>query len=194
MRVDTVGLVSVHGPSGTISGAALGGRRARVAIVALAFADGPLPAERLASMIWAGNPPPSWNAALRGVIRALRTAVAPIGVGAQQLVSTVPTGYVLGPGVVTDVGAAREAIGEATRLLAGGRFREAASSAAAAARLDGAALLADEDLEWLDPYRAAITQTRMRALAALAEAASGLGDTVASVEHAQAAVALSPMD
>jgi hypothetical protein len=29
MRVDTVGLVAVHGPGGTISGAALGGRRAR---------------------------------------------------------------------------------------------------------------------------------------------------------------------
>jgi predicted ATPase/DNA-binding SARP family transcriptional activator len=194
MRVDTVGLVAVHGPSGTVSGAALGGRRARVAMVALAFADGPLSAERLATMIWAGDPPPSWHAALRGVVRSLRTAVGLVGVGTQQLISTVPTGYVLGSGVVTDVAAARESLGEAVRLLGDGRFREAAESAAPAARLDGTALLGDEDLGWLDPYRAAIAQTRMRALAVLAEAADGLGDSAAAVGYAQSAVVFNPMD
>ena len=194
MRVDVVGPVAVHGPSGTIAGSALGGRRVRVAIVALALAEGPISAERLATMIWAGNPPPSWGAALRGVIRALRTAVAPIGIGPQQLVATVPAGYVLADGVTTDVGAAREAVAEANRLIADGRHRAAADVVAPASRLDGTALLGDEDLEWLDPHRAGVTQTRMRALAALSEALAGVGDHAAAIEHAQAAVALSPLD
>ncbi len=49
----------------SMSGQALGGRRARVALVALALAEGPVPADRLAAVIWADDLPATWPAALR---------------------------------------------------------------------------------------------------------------------------------
>ncbi len=65
MRVDVLGVVAVHGrrdagndagndtgddTETVIAGAALGGRRARLVLVALAVAGGPVPAERLAQV------------------------------------------------------------------------------------------------------------------------------------------------
>src|SRR6185437_671437 len=82
---------------------ALGGRRARVALVALALAGGPLAAARLAEIIWAGQAPPTWPAALRGSIRSLRQALAAIGAGGQQVITTTPSGYGLAAGVTVDV-------------------------------------------------------------------------------------------
>lgn len=193
-RVDLLGTVAVHGPGGMVTGLALGGRRVRVALAALALADGPIAAERLAEIVWAGDPPPSWPAALRGVIRALRTAATPAGLGDQRLVATVPTGYVLAPGVTTDVAAAREAVREATRLLGEGRWRAAADAAASAGTLDGSALLVGEDLDWLAPHREAATRTRMRALDVRSTAAASLGEHAVAVEHARTAVRLRPLD
>ncbi len=89
-----------------VSGAALGGRRARVALVALALAEHPIPAERLADIVWANHPPPTWQPALRGVVRALRTALLPIGLGEQHLITTEPAGYALATGTQTDIGLA----------------------------------------------------------------------------------------
>ena len=68
VRISVFGTVTVTGSGGTtIGGRALGGRRARLALVALALSAGPLPADRLAAIIWPEQQPPTWQAALRGV-------------------------------------------------------------------------------------------------------------------------------
>jgi hypothetical protein len=48
----------------TVSGMALGGRRARVALTALALAENQLTAGQLAAVVWADQPPATWQAAV----------------------------------------------------------------------------------------------------------------------------------
>src|ERR1700722_11766802 len=75
LRVEVIGAGAVRRADAAVAGLELGGRRARVALAALALTDGPVPADRLAALIWSNAPPPTWPAALRGVIRSLRTAL-----------------------------------------------------------------------------------------------------------------------
>ena len=72
VRIDILGTPAVTGRAGTVTGAGLGGRRALVALVALALEPSGVTSDRLAEMIWAGDRPATWQAALRGVIRGLR--------------------------------------------------------------------------------------------------------------------------
>src|ERR1700760_3730670 len=101
MRVDVLGPVAVRDGGTAVTGHALGGRRARLLLVALAVADGPVTAERLAAVIWGAARPPTWPVALRGVVRGLRAVAGEIAghTGAQPLIVTVPSGYQLAPGV-----------------------------------------------------------------------------------------------
>ena len=78
-----LGTPAVASESGVVSGSRLGGRRARVVLVALALERHAVPAERLATLVWSGAPPPTWPTALRGVVHELRTALEPIGGGGQ---------------------------------------------------------------------------------------------------------------
>ena len=85
VRVSVFGTVTVTSSGGNaVGGRALGGRRVRLALVALALSAGPVPAERLAAIIWPEQQPPTWPAALRGVIRSLRTSLAPVGGGGDR--------------------------------------------------------------------------------------------------------------
>src|SRR6202044_2959520 len=88
LRVEVIGAGAVRRGDAAVAGLELGGRRARVALAALALTDGPVPADRLAALIWPDAPPPTWPAALRGVIRSLRTALDAIGAGRQRLIVT----------------------------------------------------------------------------------------------------------
>ena len=109
IRVDVLDVVGVVNGDLAVAGQALGGRRARVALVALALAGQQLSADRLASIIWGDDLPATWQVALRGVVRGLRTACAPLGGGEQQLIATAPAGYRLASGVEIDVDIAAEA-------------------------------------------------------------------------------------
>lgn len=192
--VDVLGAVTVRSDDGVVTGAALGGRRARVALVALALAEQPIPAERLAAMVWQDDPPPTWPVALRGVISALRTAVSKIGLGEQRLIETVPSGYVLSTGVQVNVRVATAIIRRAEELLALERYGAALEEARKATSMDGAALLSGEDLEWLAPQRQAIDETRLRALEIVIEAAGRSGDDFGAIAAARHAVVVAPLD
>ena len=75
VRVDVIGAGAVRRGDAAVTGLDLGGRRARVALGALALAGGPVPADRLAALIWSNAPPATWPVALRGVISSLRAAL-----------------------------------------------------------------------------------------------------------------------
>jgi predicted ATPase/DNA-binding SARP family transcriptional activator len=194
VRVDVLGAVAASSNGRTIAGHALGGRRARVALVALALADGPLSAERLASMIWADHPPATWPAALRGVVGALRTSLAGVGAGGQRIIATVPSGYCLAPGVAVDLHLAAAALRTAAMLADQGRYEAALDAAEPAVRLSGEQLLPGEDAIWLDPYRRELDAAALRALELLARAAGALGDHHRATEAGRRAVAGSPLN
>ncbi len=194
VRVDVLGAVSVTGPGGTVTGPGLGGRRARVALVALALSDGPLPAARLADLVWAGAVPATWPAALRGVIRGLRAALAGIGAGGPRVIVTTPAGYGLAPGVTVDARAVPAALDRAARLAAEGRHQAVLAAAGPAAELSGDALLPGEDEAWLGPHRRELDDAALRALELIADAAGELGDHHRATAAAQQAVTAHPLD
>ena len=194
VRVDILDPVSVTGPGGAVSGPGLGGRRARVALVALALSDGPLTAARLADLIWAGDVPATWPAALRGVIGGLRATLARIGAGGQRVIVTTPAGYGLAASVSVDARAVPAELERAARLAAQGRHQAVLAVAGPVAELSGDALLPGEDDGWLGPHRRELDEAALRALELIADAAGELGDHHRATAAARQAVAASPLD
>jgi predicted ATPase len=192
--VEALGAVSVRSAEGEVSGNALGGRRARIALVALALAEQPVPADRLAAMIWSDSPPTTWQVALRGIVSGLRTAAAAAGLGEQRLIVTTPSGYALAGNVSVDVRALSKRLREAERLLEHERFAAALVEIELATRAEGAALLPGEDLDWLAPHRQAIDDCRLRALQIEVDAAGRLGDHHRAVSAARRAVEATVLD
>lgn len=175
IRIDVLGAVSVSAAEGRVVGPDLGGRRCRVALVALALHRLPVPAARLADIVWSGRPPPTWAAALRNVVRDLRGALDHIGLSEQQLVVTAPAGYGLAPHE-TDLQLAEADTVRAEQALADERPDEALRLATPASQLRGEDLLPAEDAEWLHPHRDALDALRARALGVIAMAAGLHGE------------------
>ena len=194
MRVDVLGPVAVVSADGAVTGQALGGRRARVALVALALSSQTVAADRLASMIWGDELPATWDVALRGVVRGLRTVLAAIGGGEQHVIATVPSGYRLAPGIAVDVVRADDALRSATELFSQGRHQAALDLAEPVTRLVGEQLLAGDDAAWLEPHRQAVDALALRALELVVDAASRLGNHHHAVSAARRAVALNSLD
>jgi predicted ATPase/DNA-binding SARP family transcriptional activator len=194
MRVEVLGVVRVTSGQDAVAGQALGGRRARVALVALALAGQPVPADRLADIIWGDDLPATWHVALRGVIRGLRLACAALGGGEQELIATAPSGYQLAVGVEVDIEVAAEDLMAATGLLAQGRHRAAMHLAEPVSRLSGGQLLAGESASWLDRHRGVIDSLALRGLDVTVEAAGALGEHDRAIAAARQAVAVEPLD
>ena len=194
VRIDVLGQVSVSNDGAVIGGQALGGRRARVALVALALSPQTVPADRLATMIWADELPATWQVALRGVVRGLRTVLAPIGGGDQHVVSTAPSGYQLARGIEVDVRLAEQAVRRAAELLADGRAAAALELVEPIADQTGDQLLPGEDAEWLGSHRTAADATAARALELAVDAAGRVGDHHTAIAAARRAVNRTPLD
>jgi DNA-binding SARP family transcriptional activator len=175
VRVDVIGTVSVSCGDRAVAGHALGGRRARVALIALALAERPVTADRLAAILWSDQPPPTWPAALRGVIRGLRAALTEIGAGGQLVIATMPSGYGLAPDVAVDLRQAAAVLRTAAGLADQGRHEAALAAAGPVALLSGDQLLPAEDASWLDPYRAEADAVALRALEILASSGPAAG-------------------
>jgi predicted ATPase/DNA-binding SARP family transcriptional activator len=164
-----------------------GGRRAHLVLAALALGSGPVPADRLADLVWA-EPPPTWRVALRGVVAGLRAAAG------GELVETTPLGYRLAPGVTTDVADLEPAVADAVRLLAQGRHQAAADLAAPVAAAAGDRLLPGVEADWLRPHRDRVDALSVRAGELVAEAAGLAGDHGRAIATARSLVAAHPLD
>jgi predicted ATPase/DNA-binding SARP family transcriptional activator len=194
VRIELVGVVRVGDDGRMVGGAELGGRRARVVLAALALAEGPVPADALATAVWGDELPATWPVALRGTVRGLRAALAPVGGDGQRVIATMPSGYALAPGVEVDVRAAAVAVRLGGVLLGEGRPRAALDAVSPAAELRAEALLPGEDAPWLAPHRAAVDALAAEALDLLSAAASATGEHGRAIDAARRAVAISPLD
>jgi predicted ATPase/DNA-binding SARP family transcriptional activator len=194
VRVEVIGAGAVRRGDAAVTGLGLGGRRARVALAALALADGPLPAGRLAAMIWPDNPPTTWPVALRGVISALRAALEPVGAGGQRLILTTPSGYRLAHDASVDLDLMEESLAESAAMAAAGRHETAIAMAEPLTGLDGDSLLPGEDGSWLVSHRARADALALRALELVAGSAGALGDHHRAVAAGRGAVSTSPLN
>jgi predicted ATPase/DNA-binding SARP family transcriptional activator len=194
VRVEVIGAGAVRRGAAAVTGLELGGRRARVALAALALAGSPVPAERLAELIWSGAPPRTWPAALRGVVGSLRAALAAVEADGQRLIATTPSGYCLAPGASVDLDLAEAALAEAAGLAGQGRHEAAIAAAEPVMELSGDQLLPDEDGSWLAPHRARIDALALRALELVAGSAGALGDHHRAVTAGRRAVSAIPLN
>lgn len=194
VRISVFGTVTVRCGGAAISGRALGGRRARLALVALALAPAPMPADRLAEIIWPAQPPPTWPAALRGTIRALRASLAAVGAGGERVIVTTPSGYALAADVDVDLHEAGAALRTAAALADQGRHEAAVHTAEPLTLLSAEQLLPGEDASWLAPHRAEADAVALAALDLVARSASALGDHALAVATGRRAVAANPLD
>ncbi|WP_457205053.1 AfsR/SARP family transcriptional regulator [Nocardioides sp. P5_C9_2] len=82
----------------------LGGAKPRQILEILALSAGvPVPKDRLAELLWAGHPPPSYLGTLESYVCVLRRSLG-LGRGRGSVLSTVMRGYVLDPaGVSVDL-------------------------------------------------------------------------------------------
>src|SRR6185437_1344055 len=94
--------------------------------------------------------PPTWPAALRGVIRSLRTSLAPVAGGGERVVLTTPLGYALAPGVEVDLHEAAATLRAAAGLADQGRHEAAVQAADPLTLLSSDQLLPGEDGSWLE--------------------------------------------
>lgn len=191
--VDVMDAVHVRCGAAEVSGNVLGGRRGRVALVAVAVASGPVRPDVLAEQIWGDDPPPTWPAALRGLIRSIRAACADQNVD-KWLIETTPAGYRLRADVVVSTDESGRRLEIAERLLAEGRYSAARAESEPLTSLDGSSLLPGEDLDWLGVHRRALDDLRVRALYVSAMASLALEDSGASVASARDAVTAAPLD
>ena len=194
IRVDVLDVVGVVNCDLAVTGQGLGGRRARVALVALALAGQQLSVDRLASIIWGDDLPATWRVALRGVIRGLRAACAPLGGGEQQLIATAPAGYRVASGVEIDVDIAAEALRQASALIAQGRHQAAVALAEPVSRMAGSQLLPGEDADWIYPHRRAVDGLGLRGLELVVAAAGALGEHDQAIAAARRFVSSGPLD
>ncbi len=192
--MSVLGAVTVAASGGELQGHALGGRRARLAIVALAVADGPVPSQQLATMIWGENLPPSWKPALRGIVRGIRMSIAEIGGPGDQLVVTTPAGYALAPDIAVDVREAATALDVALERLAESRPDAALPLLLALSELSPDLFLPAEDLDWVDEHRQGLRDLRRRARETLVVAAGLVGDNRRAVRVARELVVDDPTD
>jgi predicted ATPase/DNA-binding SARP family transcriptional activator len=194
VRVDLLGTVTVTGPLGSVSGLALGGRRARLVLAALALAGHSLPADRLAAVVWPAERPPTWPVALRGVVRSLRSALAPAGADGSSLILTTPAGYALADGATVDVALAAESIRRAQELIESGSRGAAIELLGPIASRRGDQLLPEEDSDWVTEHRATIDAAALWATELLVVAAGLSGEGQRAVAAARDAVSAYPLD
>jgi predicted ATPase len=193
VRVDVLGGVAARGDGVVVSDPDLGGRRARLVLVALALAAAPVSPDRLAAAIWGDDLPATWQVAIRGVVRGLRTALARVPDGDAAIVTT-PDGYRLAPDVEVDVVVAARTLQHAADVSARGRPAAAIEALEPLTGLVGAQLLPGEDGEWLEPHRRSVDATARRALELTAAAAEALGDHPRAIDAARRLVGTSPLD
>jgi predicted ATPase/DNA-binding SARP family transcriptional activator len=194
VRIEVLGPVAVTTSEAAVSGAALGGRRARVLLVALALSARSVPAETLAEALWPQGTPPTWPVALRGVVRGLRTALAGLGAPGEQLLETTPAGYRIRAGVPVDVLEGAVRLSQAEQLLSQARYDAVLELCTPVSRQRGELLLPGEDAAWLDGHRRSVDAAAVRALQIMAASYGAMARHHQAVESAREAVERGPLD
>lgn len=179
-------VLAVDRESSTLSGAALGSRKARTLLALLAVARGaPVASDRLAWALWGEHPPADPPANLATLVSRLRRTVG------EGLIGVAGHGYGLDPaaGWTLDLDEAAGLCARAgARHEAGEPVLAAAAARSALALLGAGPTLADvDDAEWVDAVRHEAAELRRRGRHVLVEALLAT-EPHAAVETARAAV------
>jgi len=194
VRVSLVGPIRLEGPAGTLDERALG-RQARVVFAVLAGSrHRPVPKEELAEALWPDDLPASWQAALRGVVTKVRSALTAAGLDGAHAIRSAFGCYQLDlpEGSSVDLETVSHGVEEAEAALAVGNPAGARSLAEAAAAVAGQPFLAGEEGPFPDAVRRQLEALHLRALEILGRADLAIGEVGAAINAAQAALTVEP--
>lgn len=191
--VRVLGGLTAEGAGTALTGTALGGRRAQIALAALALEHATVSPEWLAATIWA-DPPSTWPVAIRGVIRDLRSRLAPLLEGGEEVIVTVDHGYRIGAAVSTDVREGEEDLQRAADLLGEGAAHDALQLAEPVSLWTPRSLLPGEDAAWLETHRTQVSTLARRAGQLVVATAGHAGAPERAVDAARLLVARRPLD
>ena len=193
MEISLTGRISVQLDGDVACDAALG-PRGRVALAYLVLErQRPVTRDELAHALWGDEDlPPTWRAALRGVILRLRAFLSASGLG--------PTGFLTSDNgcyqlclpldTVVDVEVAAAAFDTARAALDGGDTAQARHAAGSAAKVCRRQFLAGATGAWIERRQAALRELHAQTLEILSQAAGACGDHAAALRAAEEAVAL----
>jgi DNA-binding SARP family transcriptional activator len=196
-------VVTLTGPLGassataTLTEAAFGGRRARLAFVAVVLAgDRAISRDELAEIVWADGPPATWASALRVAMSKVRAALAELLPDAGDVLVHTPSGYRLEWPATTevdvDVVTARASVAAARTAFEDGDAVAAIRSATEARVVLSRPFLPTEEGPWIVEIRDQLHAARLDALEVLARARIELDQPALAVAAAGEAVRLDP--
>lgn len=154
----------------------------------------PVRQDELADVIWGDELPRSWATMVRGIVSKLRTACSAAGLGS-EVISTAFGCYQLRlPADATvDVEAAAADVALAEAALAAGHASEARERATRACSVAAGQFLPGASGTWVERRQRDLSDIRVRALEALAQAAAACGLPAEALIAAEEAVALEPL-
>ena len=192
IQVQLIGATQVRAGARVLEGRDFGGVKPRQLLELLALQVGvPVSKERLADLLWGGEPPASYVATLEGYVSQLRARLQPGVPARSSAIRTVHGGYLL------DAEQARVDLGRVHELVADAR---AARSGAALPLLQQALDLAGAELlvsspsaGWADAARQCLLRVLVDAGTLAATQALRLGQHELAVELADRVLARDPM-
>jgi len=154
----------------------------------------PVARDELAETVWGADLPPTWRAALRGVVARIRNALGAAGLDPTAALTSSPGGYQLHlpAGSSVDVEVAELALG-AARAAVDGDPRQACVEARRAVDTLRGQFLAGIDGTWVERRQAEVAELHLQGLEILSDASTKCGDPEAAVRAADEAVALQPL-
>lgn len=195
VRFYLTGRLAVRGPAGLVQEEGLPGRQGRLLLAHLAIhGRHPVPADRLAEVLWGTAPPPSWPALLKTVVSRTRGALQSTGLPAEGLIDGLSGAYQFRPpaDVWIDVEVASRSVDRAEAALRRGDLRETWAEATVATAVARRPFLPREDGDWIDEMRDGLRETRLRALDALVEVWLERGHHSLALSLASESVGLAP--
>jgi predicted ATPase/DNA-binding SARP family transcriptional activator len=196
LHISLTGTVSIGDGAGRLhlTGTALG-PRGRTALAYLVLErDRPVPRDELADTVWGEGVPPTWRAALRGVLARVRTVLAEDVV--EDMVMTCTHGCYqlrLPPQVIVDVEAAAADLSAARFALDHDDAEGACRLGAEAVTVARRRFLPGASGRWVEQRQAELRELQVEALETLSDAAVALGDPARALRAAEEALSLQPL-
>lgn len=195
VRFYLTGRIAVRGPAGNVDEGDLPGRQGRLLLGFLVTgARHPVPADRIAEVLWGEQPPASWPALLKTVASRTRSVLQRTGIAGDQVVAGLSGAYQFRPpgGTWVDLEVAVRAVDRAEAALRRGDLRDTWAEATVATAIARRPFLPQEDAPWIDEVRELLRTVRLRALDCLVEVWLAHGNHGLALSLASESVGLAP--